>query len=100
MCGRNLSSFPPSWTVAGGGVGVFSPLGGGSEIDLVMVTCTQSWFSGVPGVELFDGDAGIFEVFCRVPGLVVFWRVTGPLGTVLEFVSVKARIDDFFEFVF
>ena len=82
-------SFHPPWAVAGGGVRVSSPLtGGGSEVDLVMVTCTQSWFSGVPGVELFNGDAGIFEVFCGVPGLVVFWRVTGPLGTVLEVASV------------
>ena len=81
---------------------VFSPLwrGGGSEVDLVMVTYTQSWFPGVPRVELFDGDAGIFEIFCGVPGLVVFWRITGLLGTVLEFVSVKARVNDFFEFVF
>ena len=94
-------SFHPAWTVAGGGVGVFSPsTGGGSEVDLVMVTCTESWFPGVPGVELFNGDAGIFEVVCWVPGLVVFWRVAGPLGTVLEFVSVKARVDDFLEFVF
>ena len=86
---RNLSSFHPSWTVAGGRVGVFSPLtGGGSEVDLVMVTFTQSWFPGVPRVELFDGDAGILEVFCWVPGLVVFWRVTGSLGTVQEVVSV------------
>ena len=87
--GRNLSSFHPSQTVAGGGVGVFSPLtGGGSEVDLVMVTCTQSWFPGVPRVEFFDGEAGILEVFCGLPGLVVFWRVTGLLGTVLEVVSV------------
>ena len=101
MRGRNLPSFHPSWPVAGGGVGVLSPLTGeGSEVDLVMVTCTQSWFPGVPGVELFDGYAGIFEVFCWVPGFVVFWRITGPLGTVLESVSVKARVDDFFEFVF
>ena len=87
--GGTLPAFHPSWPVAGGGVGVFSPLaGGGSEVDLVMVTCTQSWFPGVLGVELFDGDAGIFEVFCWVPGLVVFSRVTGPLGTVLEVASV------------
>ena len=66
----------------------------------MMVTCTQSWFPWVPAVELFNGNAGIFEVFCGVPGLAVFWRVTGPLGTVLEFVSVKARVNDFFEFVF
>ena len=49
---------------------------------------------------MFHGDAGIFELFCEVPGLVVFWRITGPLDTVLEFVSVKTRVDDFFEFVF
>ena len=87
--GRNLPSFHPYWPAAGGGVGVFSPgTGRGSEVDLVMVTCTLSWFPGVPGVELFDGDAVIFKVFCWVPGLVVLWRVTGPLGTVLEVVSV------------
>ena len=87
--GRNLLSSPPSWTVAGSGVGIFSPLTrGGSEVDLMMVTCTQSWFPGVPGVEPFDGDAGIFEVFYGVPGLVLFWRVTGPLGMVLEVVPV------------
>ena len=87
--GRNLSSFYPSGAVAGGGVGAFSPLTGrGSEVDLVMVTCTRSWFLGVPGVELCDGDAGIFQVFCGVPGLVVFGRVTGALGTALEVVSV------------
>ena len=49
---------------------------------------------------MFDGDAGIFEVFCWVPGLVVFWRITGPLSTVLVVVPVKARVDDFFEFLF
>ena len=99
--GGNLLSFHPCWGVAGGGVGAFSCFSArGSLADLVMVTCTQSWFPGVPGVEFFDGDAGIFEVFCWVPGLVVFWRITGPLSTVLEFVSVKARVDDFFEFVF
>ena len=50
-------------------------------------------------MELFDGDAGIVKVFCWVPSSIVFWGVTGPLGTVLKFVSVKARVDDFFEFV-
>ena len=68
--------------------------------DLVIVTCTQSWFPGVLEVESFDGDAGISEVFCRVTGIAVLCRVTGPLGMVLEFVSVKARPEDFFEFVF
>ena len=98
--GRNLLSFHPSWAVAGGGVGVFSPLAGrGSEADLRMVTCTQSWFPGVPEVELFCGKAGIVEVFCWIPGLIVFRRVTGPLGSVLEFVMVEAGVNDFFEFV-
>ena len=85
----NPSSFNPSWAVAGGGVGVFSRFSEWDSLaDLVMVTCTQSWFPGVPGVELFNGDVGIFEVFGGVPGFVVFWRITCPLGTVLEVVSV------------
>ena len=64
LCGKNLFLFHPFWAVAGGGVGVFSPLAGRDlEADLLMVTCTQSWFLGVPGVELFCGDAGIVEVF-------------------------------------
>ena len=81
------------------GVGVFFPLAGrGSEVDLVMVMCTQSWFSVVPEVKLFNlnGNAGNLKVFSRVPGLVVFWRVTSPLGSVLNFISVEATIDDFF----
>ena len=100
LCRRNLLSFHPSWVVVGGGIGVFSPLAGlGSEADLLMVTCTQSWFPGVPGVELFCGEAGIVEVFCWVPGFIVFRRVTGPLGSVLEFVTVEVGVNDFFEFV-
>ena len=67
----------------------------------MMVMCTKSWFPGVPGVELFDGDAGIAKVFCAgVQGLIMFWKVTGLLGTVLKVVSVEARVDGFFEFVF
>ena len=102
LCGRNLVSFHPSWAVAAGGVGVFWPLAWrGSEADLLMVTCThwQSWFPGVPGVKLFCGEAGIVEVFRLKPGLIVFRRVTGPLGSVLEFVMVEAGVNDFFEFV-
>ena len=101
LLGKNLSLFHSSWAVAGGGVGVFSPLTrGGSEVDLVMVTCTQSRISGLPGVELLNGHACIAKVVCWVPGLIVFWRVTGPLGTVLQAVSVNARVDNFFQFVF
>ena len=93
-------SFHLSWGVVGGGLGVFLPLAGqGSEADLLMVTCTLSSFPEVPGVELFSGEAGIVEVFCWVPGLIVFRRVTGPLGSVLEFVVVEAKVNDFFEFV-
>ena len=100
LWGSNLPSFHPSQAVAGGGVGVLSPLvGGGSEVDLVMDTCTRFWFPWVPGVEPFTGDAGIVEVFCWVLSFVIFWRVSGPLGLVLKFVSVKARVDVFFAFV-
>ena len=100
LCGRNLLLFHPSWAVAGGGVGVFSPLARqGSEADLLMIMCTQSWFPGVLGVELFCGKAGIVEVFCWIPGLIVFGRVTSPLGSLLEFVTVEAEVNDFFEFV-
>ena len=100
LCGRNLLSFYLSWAVAGGGVGVFSPLAGqGSQANLLMVTCTQSWFPGVLGVELFCGETGIVEVFCWIPDLIVFGRVTSPLDLVLNFVMVEAGVDDFFEFV-
>ena len=99
LCGRNLLSFHLAWPLAGGSIGVFSPLAGrGSEADLLMVTCTQSWFPRVPAVELFCGEAGIAEVFCWVPGLILFRRVTGPLGSVLEFVTVEAGVNNFFEF--
>ena len=101
LCGRNLLSFHPSWAVAGGGVGVFSPLSGrGSEADLVMVTCTQSWFRGVLGVELFSGEAGIVEVFLWLLGFIMFRRVTSPLGSVLAFVTVEAGVHNLFEFIF
>ena len=48
----------------------------------------------------FDGIDCMFEVASRVPDFVVFRRVTGPLGSVLEFVVVESRVDDFVEFVF
>ena len=50
-------------------------------------------------MELFCGEAGIVEVFCWIPGFIVFRRVTSPLGSVLEFVTVEAGVDDFFKFV-
>ena len=48
---------------------------------------------------MFCGEAGIVEVFCWIPGLIVFRRVAGPLRSVLEFVTVEAGVNDFFEFV-
>ena len=100
LCERNLRSFHPSWAVAGGGLGVFSPLAGqGSEADLLIVTCTQSWFHGVLEMELFYGEAGIVEFSCWIPGLIVFKRITGPLGSVLEIVTVEAGVNDIFELV-
>ena len=45
---------------------------------------------------MVDSDAGIAKVFSEVPALIVFWRVTGPLGTVLKVVTVQTRVDDFF----
>ena len=69
----NLWLLHASWAVAGSGIGLFTPLPGrGSEVDLVMVICTHSRFSGVQGVEVFTGDAGILEVFCGVLGLLLF----------------------------
>ena len=82
-------------------MGVFSPLtGGGQEVDLGMVMFTQSWFSRVLGIKIFNRDACIFDVFCGVPSLVVFQRITDPLCLLQEFVSVKERVNDFFEFIF
>ena len=90
-------------SVLGGGwlwCWVFSPLAGrGSEADLLVVTSTQSWFPGVQRVELFCSEAGIVEVFFWIPGLSVLRRVTGPLGSVLEFVIVEAGVNGFFKFV-
>ena len=51
-------------------------------------------------MELFCGEAGIVKIFCWVPGLIMFRRVTGPPGSVLEFVTVEAGVNDLFEFVF
>ena len=48
----------------------------------------------------FDCVSGIFEVTGRIPDFVVFRRITGPLGSVLEFVVMESRVDNFVEFVF
>ena len=66
----------------------------------MIVMCSQFWLSGVVGVESFDCECCIVEVFRRVPDFVFFWSVSFPLRSVLEFVVVEPRVDDFVEFVF
>ena len=78
--GRNLLSFHPSWAITGRGVGVFPSLTGrGSEVDLVMVMCTLYRFPALLGVEMLNGNAGIFQVFCRVllTGFLALNRIRG-----------------------
>ena len=48
----------------------------------------------------FDCVGCMFEVASRVPDFIVFRRITGPLGSVLEFVVMESRVDNFVEFVF
>ena len=48
----------------------------------------------------FDGVSGMSEIASRLPGFIVFRRITGPLGSVLELVVVESRVDDFVELVF
>ena len=85
----------------GGSVGVFLDfLALGSLADLVIVICTLSQFSVVWRVELFNNDAVIPKVVCRLPGVHVVCRVASPLGTVREFVSAESIVDHFFNFVF
>ena len=73
---------------------------GGAEGDLLIVMCSQFWLSWVFGVESFDCECCIVEVFCGVPDFVFFWSVSFPLRSVLELVVVESRVDDFVEFVF
>ena len=73
---------------------------GGAEGDLLIVMCSQFWLSRVVGVESFDCECCIVEVFRRVPDFIFFWSVSFPLRSVLELVVVEPRVDDFVEFVF
>src|ERR1700761_7527430 len=66
----------------------------------VLIVVTPSWFLRITVMKLFDGVSGIFEVASRVPYFIVFRRITGPLDSVLKFVVVESRVDDFVEFVF
>ena len=48
----------------------------------------------------FDCVDCMFEVASRVPDIVVFLRITDPLGSALKLVVVESRVDDFVKFVF
>ena len=61
---------------------------------------TPSWFLRITVMKSFDGVVCMLEVASGVPNFVVFGRITGPLGSVLKFVVVESRVDDFVEFVF
>src|SRR5437588_4801375 len=77
-----------------------SPHPSWGPISFVGTRFTHSGLSWVSLVEVLDCEGCIFEVVCWVPLLVVFGRISGPLGTVLQFSVVQPRVDDFFEFVF
>ena len=66
----------------------------------VSIVVTPSWFLRITVMKSFDCVSGIFEVTGGIPDSVVFRRITGPLGSVLKFVVVESRVDDFVEFVF
>ena len=66
----------------------------------VSIVVTPSWFLRITVMKSFDSVSGMFEVTSRVPDFVVFRRITGPLGSILELVVVESRVDDFVEFVF
>ena len=51
-------------------------------------------------MKLFDCVGCKLEVASRVRDFVVFRRITDPLSSVLEFVVVESRVDDFVPFVF
>ena len=59
----------------------------------VSTVVTPSWFLRITVMKSF-------EVASRVPDFIVFRRITGPLGSVLGFVVMESRVDDFVEFVF
>ena len=48
----------------------------------------------------FDGAGCMFKVASGVSDSVVFRRVAGPLGPILELDIVESRVDDFVEFLF
>ena len=66
----------------------------------VSIVVTPSCFLKIMVMKAFDGVGCMFEVASQIPDFVVFGRVTGPLGPVLEFVVVELRADDFVKFVF
>ena len=66
----------------------------------VSIVVTPSWFLRITVMKSFDCVGCMLEVARRVPDFVVFRRITGPLGSVLGFVVMESRVDDFVKFVF
>ena len=66
----------------------------------VSIVVTPSWFLRITVMKSFDGVGCMFKVASRVPDFIVFRRITGPLGSVLEFVVMESRVNNFVEFVF
>ena len=56
-------------------------------------------FERVAKVELFDEKGYVFEISCRLPGVVGYW-VSFPLNEVVYAIVHQARIEDFFNFIF
>src|SRR5205807_10499856 len=77
-----------------------SPHPSWGPISFIGTRFTHSGLSWVSLVELFDCEGCIFEVVCWVPSFIVFRRIFGPLGSILQFSVMYPRVDDFFEFVF
>jgi len=67
---------------------------------MLIVTCIHSGVSWAAPVEALDCVFSIVEAFYRVPDFVVFWSVSFPLSSILGFVVVVWRVDDFVKFVF
>src|ERR1700759_5673630 len=66
----------------------------------VSIVVTPSWFLRITVMKSFDGVDCMFEVASRVPDLIVFRRITGPIGSVLELIIVESRVYYFVELVF
>ena len=50
----------------------------------VLMWVIPACFIGVTLRKSFDCDAGILQIACSIPDLIVLWRVACLLGSVLE----------------